>query len=199
MRKFLICLTLLMLNVLSFAATPAQQLQSLLNSISTMQANFSQKTYNNGGRIVRSSTGTMALQKPGLFRWTITSPNNLIMVSNGKLLWVYDKSLAQVTVSSAKKAEANSPAIVLSKKIQLLSNYFIVFQKNGWYILNTRYKSDMLKQVQLKFSGQRLQQMSIFDNLGQHSLLSFSNIRVNQRLSSSQFTFQIPKGVDIVR
>lgn len=201
MKKLLLSLTLLLFTftAASYAVTPAQQLQNLLNSLSSMQANFTQKTYNTRGKAVHASSGTMALQKPGLFRWNITSPRMLSMISNGKVIWVYDKSLAQVTVTNAKKAQANSPAVVLSNRIRLLSNYFIVFEKNGWYILTSRYKNDMLKQVQLKFSGQKLVQMRMFDNLGQNSSLTFSNVRVNQRLSLSQFTFTVPKGVDVVK
>lgn len=199
MKKFLLSFTLFILSAVTFAATPSQQLQSLLNSISSMQGNFTQQVYNSHNRVIRSMSGTMALQKPGLFRWNITSPRPVSMVSNGKLIWVYDQALKQVTISNAKKAEANSPAAVLSNRIQLLSNYFIVFQKDGWFILNTRYKNDMLKQVQLKFSGQRLVQMRMFDNLGQHSQLTFSNVVVNRSLSRGQFTFQVPAGVDVVK
>src|SRR5689334_3252523 len=126
MKKLSLVVTLFLFTVVSYAITPGQQLQNLLNSISSMQANFSQHLSNARGKYAKNSSGTMAIQKPGLFRWTITSPRYVNMVSNGKVIWIYDKSLQQVSISSVKKAQSSSPAVILSNRIRLLSNYFIV-------------------------------------------------------------------------
>jgi len=187
---------------LAWAATPGQELQKILNSVETIQANFTQKNYagsKSGNKVIRSSQGTLAIKKPGKFRWDITSPSKVSMISNGKLVWIYDKNLKQATVKKVSKNSDTSPVMVLSNRIRLLGNYFHVWQKNGWYYLNPKYGNDDLKQVQLKFNGNRLSKMWIFDKLGQRSYLQFSNVRINQKLADGQFNFRPPKGVDIIR
>lgn len=198
--KTLLSSFLILLSVsITWAATPSQQLQKILNSVSSVQANFTQKDYAGNKRVIRSSRGTLAIMKPGKFRWNITSPSKVSMISNGKLLWVYDQNLKQVTVKKVNKNQGSSPAMVLSNRVRLLGNYFRVWKKKGWYYLNPKYRNDELKQVQLKFNGNRLSQMWILDKLGQKSYLKFSNVRINRKLSNSQFNFQPPRGVDVIR
>lgn len=179
-------------------ATAGEELQSLLNGVSTMTANFTEMAYG-GHKAEQQSSGTMELKKPGFFNWEVTSPSKIVMISNGRLIWYYDKALSQVTITPIKKNQNNSPAVILSNRIQLLSNYFIVWKKNGWFYLNPRYKNDSLKQVQLKFQGQLLVSMRIFDNLGQRIYINFNNVKVNIPLSSSRFKFSFPKGADTIK
>lgn len=200
MKRFIFLLIFIFAVInLSWAVTAGQELQDLLNSVHSMKANFSQKNYSGKNTSARSLIGTMAILKPGRFRWDITTPSQVSMISNGKLLWIYDKNLAQVTIKKINQNEGSSPAMVLSNRIRLLANYFTVWKKNGWFYLNPKYKNDELKQVQLKFDGNRLEKMWIIDKLGQRSYLKFNNVQINQAINSSQFNFRPPKNVDIIR
>ena len=128
MKKIIFLIATLIINNVSYAATPSQTLQNFFNSIQSMTANFTQVTHAANHRVQKAS-GTLALMKPGLFRWNITKPSTITMVSNGKIIWMYDQSLAQVNISSVSKNQGSSPAIVLSNRVQLLSNYFVVWKK----------------------------------------------------------------------
>ena len=184
--------------VTAFAARPGKQLQTLLKNMHTMQASFTQKVYNTRGKVIRSSRGTMALQRPGQFRWQIKSPTQLIMVADGKRLWIYDKALAQVTVKNLKRG-GNNPAMILSGHIKLLTNYVRVQYAKGWFYLRPRYGGTLLKMIKLHFKGKKLQKMWLFDKLGQRSYFRFYNIKINKHVDKSLFRFKPPKGVDVIK
>ncbi len=181
------------------AATPGQQLQKLLNNTQSLTANFIQKNYGANGKVLQNLRGHFAMEKPGKFLWVITKPSEVKMVSNGQLLWIYQKNLKQVTVKKIDKNKGSSPAMVLSNRIRLLTNYFTVWKKGSWFYLSPRYSNDELKQVQLSFNKAKLNGMWILDKLGQKSYIRFSNVKLNRNLSDTQFTFKIPRDVDVIR
>lgn len=176
----------------------AMQLAALLKNIYSIQGGFKQIIYNNKGKIVQSSSGTMALQKPSKFRWEINYPNKQLIVSDGVNLWVYNKSLQQISVQPLKKNIATTPVLLLNAANQSIANYFIVQYSNGWFYLTARSKNSMFQQIKLQFNGNALQQMQLIDNLGQSGVLQFSSLTVNSGLSPALFQFTPPQGVDVV-
>ena len=73
-----------------------QQVQGKYNQTKDFTANFQQST--NIGSLGRSQKahGRVYLKKPGMMRWEYEKPEEQLIVSNGKLLWIYDPSLNQV-------------------------------------------------------------------------------------------------------
>lgn len=199
--KSLTFLTLLNFCTLGFAAymTPGIQLQNVLKNTFSIQAGFTQKSYNGRGRLLQTAKGSMAILRPGRFRWDIKSPRPMLMISQGKNLWIYEKRLKQATVQPVKKAIGSNPARILSGAGRALTNYFIVQYNKGWYSLKPRYSGSNIKLVRLQFRGKHISQMRLYDKLGQRSYLSFYNVRINQRIPASRFQFRPPKGVDIIR
>lgn len=186
-------------SALAANAHAGRQLTALLKHTHTMQATFSQKLYNGKGVLIRSSRGTMALQRPGRFRWNISSPSPQLMVATGKHVWIYDKALKQATVIVQKSGAGRTPAAILSSKLDLLTNYFRVqHMKKGWYYLWPRYGGTQFRMIQLRFHHGKLQRMWLFDTLGQKSSLRFTHVRVNRRLNQSLFNFRPPAGVDVI-
>lgn len=101
MKKILIAL-LLSISTAGFSETPDVLLQTKLNSIRSMTAVFKQSVKAKH-RVVSRSSGTMALQRPGRFRWQTLQPMAQLMVADGQKIWIYDKDLEQVTVKTQKK------------------------------------------------------------------------------------------------
>ena len=87
----------LSISTSAFCQAPGDLLQTKLNDIRTMTATFKQ-TVKAKHRVVSRSSGTMALQRPGRFRWQTVQPMTQLMVADGQQIWVYDKDLEQVTV-----------------------------------------------------------------------------------------------------
>ena len=43
------------------------------------------------------------------------------------------------------------------------------------------------------------QEMTLKDNFGQETRLSFENFKINVKLQASDFVFKIPKGVEVLK
>jgi outer membrane lipoprotein carrier protein len=166
-----------------------------------MSATFAQKTIVKNG-VTKSSSGTMALKRPGKFRWEITQPNHQIIVADGQYLWIYDVDLEQATRRNLN--DANSPAILLSGSTAALEDRFNVenLETKGTkkiFHLKPKTEQDMFQNVDIQFNNGKLAQMSVFDNLGQKNIFYFNNVKINPSLSSSLFQFKAPTGVDLIK
>jgi outer membrane lipoprotein carrier protein len=198
-----------------FAATAsdntnaADELMQLLGNIKTMQANFVQTTLGKSkAQSGQSVIGTMALARPGKFRWETKQPTQQLIVANGKLVWLYDVDLAQVTRQSLQNTnEEGNPAQLLSGDNTSLRNTFKVMRlaadssldaDNKCFTLQPKNKNNIYHRINLCFSGDKLSNMVMEDNLGQRSKFVFSKVVINTNLAASLFVFVPPKGVDVI-
>jgi outer membrane lipoprotein carrier protein len=194
---FCISLGFLVISGEAFSGT-AGNLKILLQSIHSFQADFSQSLYNSSGNTLKQYQGNIALKPPHLFRWEITSPLKQLTLSDGPHLWTYDADLKQVLVQSVKKSKTLTPAMVLSETGTGILNNFFISQQKEWFILKPKANA-MVKKISLLFSKNQLVEMQLLDNLGQTTVIQFSNIKMNQPLPKSFFKFKIPKDADVVR
>lgn len=206
MKYFLALFITLFGLVSAYAETPDQQLIGLLSNIHSMRASFVQTNKDTRGQVIRRSIGTMLLLRPGKFRWDVKQPQPQQIIADGKQLWVYDPSLAQVTRHPIGKADvATSPAALLSDSLDQLAKQYEISQLNtrGYqtdlsFKLVPRSHSSMLRWVALHFTDGQLTNMRIMDNLDQLSDFSFQQIKINPDLNPALFKFLCPPGVDIV-
>lgn len=184
------------------ASTPAEQLNTLLSNFHSMSSNFSQKTMVKSG-VTKSSAGTMALQRPGKFRWEITNPNHQVIIADGRYLWIYDVDLEQASKKDLNK-DSNSPAILLSGSTKAIEQRFTIndFENKGnttTFHLKPKTDQDMFQRVDIVFKNNVLNQMAVIDNLGQKNVFSFADVKINPSLSAALFKFKAPSGVDIIK
>ena len=92
----------------------AAALQSFLSGVRSLTADFKQELYGADEHLLETQAGKLSLQRPNRFRWTYAKPTELIVVADGKKLWMYDVDLAQVTVSPLDDTVGSSPAMLLS-------------------------------------------------------------------------------------
>jgi outer membrane lipoprotein carrier protein len=188
------------------------ELESLLNNLHTMSADFTQNiegTPSNNSQAQNSTqptTGKMALQKPGKFRWEVKQPNKQLIIADGRYVWIYDIDLEQATQQKIDYSNPNNPAMLLTGSTKTLHNFFQVKKlkvtnENGWYELKPK-KNGTYQKIKLHFVDNKLVNMFIADNLGQNSDFHFSNVKINSSLEEKEiktlFTFSAPKGVDII-
>lgn len=199
------CILILFLSVLacdSFAASPAEDLQSKLNSIRTMTADFKQ-VVSTSKRQVSNSSGTMALERPGRFRWFTKSPMEQLVVADQKQLWVYDVDLEQVTVKKQEKGLGGTAALFLSGYNDTITQDFTVTEnaegEKQVYDLQAKSPKANFQRLKLTFVDKSLNTLEMFDQLGQHTVVTLKNVKNNETLSLDLFQFKPPKGVDVVQ
>ncbi|EHL29176.1 outer membrane lipoprotein chaperone LolA [Legionella drancourtii] len=201
MKKILLAV-LFCFSTGAFSETPEQVLQVKLNSIRSMTASFKQ-VVKASSRVVSRSSGTMALERPGRFRWQTKEPMAQLMIADGQRIWVYDTDLEQVTVKKQQKGLGGTAALFLSGYDDTVTRDFTVSQSGSGNELSFDLKSKSAKanfqRIRLMFRQNLLVGLELFDQLGQVTTVQLSQAKLNPKLAAALFQFKPPKGVDVVQ
>ena len=192
----------LVFSSLSFANDQAAtNLINIFNKTNTISAKFKQVVQNSDGAEISTSTGTMIIQRPNRFRWDTQTPMAQLAIADGQEVWVYQPDLEQVTISKMSHEIGQTPLAILSGSTESLQQNFAIEQTNpNEFILTARKDAVPFHQVVLIFDKQeRLTEMQLKDELGQTTVLYFTDLKLNPSVSKSSFTFDVPKGVDVIR
>jgi chaperone LolA len=176
-------------------------LNAFLSGVRSLTADFKQETYGPDDRLVQAQSGKLSLQRPNRFRWSYAKPSELVMVADGKKLWMYDVELAQVTVSPLD-AVGSSPAMLLSGDRDVRDEFDVVetFSRDGleWVKLRPKAGAADFQFVTIGFDGTAPRRLELVDGLNQVTRISLANVAVNPELASSEFEFKPPPGVDVI-
>lgn len=197
-------LSVLLLQTNVYAANATEDLNRLLASTLTMRADFIQTITDKTAKQLQEAVGTMALQRPGKFRWEVLRPTAQLVVANGQRLWIYDPDLEQVTIRLISKEMGETPALLLSNTEETLAKNFAVREGEDttagaqWFVLTPKNKNSMLATIKLGFVNDKLHTMFLEDHLGHTTVIEFTNVSVNTILASSLFKFKAPANVDVI-
>lgn len=203
----ILCLTLLLLFLgLSYgparAATAEDELRQFVENVRSLRARFVQTQTDEHGEIVSSGAGTMALARPGKFRWNYEQPYSQLMVCDGERIWAYDPDLAQVTVRPAGETLAGTPAELLAQRARLTDNFTVQDrgEQNGYRRVGLEPKSDQsdFKSIELWLKGGVPSRLRFADPLGGSTEVELRDLEVNVSIDADQFRFTPPKGVEVV-
>lgn len=208
MKKIRLCFVFNCLFLFSqwvFAASATTTLLPLLNQVNSMKADFTQTVYDNAGRSVTQSFGTLALSRPGKFRWSIQKPMPQLIIANQSRLWIYDPDLEQVTIRTFEAASSDTPALLLSHPDNQLDRDYTVsqIQKKSsslqWFSLKPKNPDNVFSDVQLGFDQGQIHEMRLVDHLGHTTQIEFKNVKTNVTLPASLFVFKSPgPQVDVI-
>lgn len=182
-------------------AAALRRVETALGDLASLRAEFHQVVTDAQGQVIEEAEGTMALARPGRFRWDYRVPEQLI-VSDGRTVWFHDVELEQVTVRGAAETLAGTPAMLLAGSGELAAEFEIAdagaHDGLTWSRLTPRRADGDFRELRLGFGGGNLRRMLLLDRLGQLTRLDFDRIERNPRLDASLFTFVPPAGVDVV-
>lgn len=179
-----------------------ERAERYLERFETLRADFVQQLFDKGGTLRDESRGTVALSKPGRFRWDYRQPAQQVLVCDGRSVWLYDAELEQVTVRQVGESLSHTPAMLLAGKGRT-SDAFDARdggQAGGlqWVLLTPRRDDAEFSSVRLGFRGRELERLDLEDGLGQTTRITFSRVERNPALPPALFTFVPPPGVDVV-
>ena len=187
----------------------AQAVQKKYDGIRDFSADFVHAY--EGGALHKKITerGRLFIKKPGKMRWEYTAPEAKLFVSDGMKMYSYLPADNQVIVSSIpREDEATTPTLFLAGKGNLTKDFTssLVELPKGMpagsrtlkLVPKARQRDyDWLMLVvdpaTLAFRG-----LVTVDSQGGISSFSFANLKENSGLADKDFTFKIPRGVDIV-
>lgn len=180
-----------------------KRLTVLLNQAQTMTARFSQLTLDGTGTQLQETAGQLVLQRPGLFRWHTDAPQEQLLVSNGKKVWLYDPDLMQVTIQTLDQRLTHTPALLLSGDVSKISeNFEITFKEAGEvvdFLLKPKAKDTLFDNLRLSFRRGVINDMQLIDSIGQRTNILFLSVKMNEKVDPAQFTFDVPEGADVIQ
>ena len=186
----------------AWAASSIDTLKAMFAQTTTARAHFAQIVLDRNMKMLQQATGTMQFSRPGRFRWEYDRPYEQVIVSDGSKVWLYDKDLNQVTVRRFDRALGSSPAALLAGSDDIEKSYRLTSlgRQDGldWLEAVPRTQDTAFERVKLGFGKAGLEAMELRDQFGQITVIKFSTIERNPKLSPESFRFTPPKGADVI-
>lgn len=200
--KVLLSLALLGLGTAAQAADGAARLETFLDGLTTMRAQFVQSVMEPDGTVVEQSEGELLVARPGRFRLEYVKPYRQTYVADGEKVWMYDRDLEQVTVKEQDMTLGSTPAMLLSEVRPLAESFRVVelgeHEGFTWLELRPLANDATFDYVRLALEPKTLRAMEMVDGFGQVTRLFFDSVTRNPELKSAAFTFEPPPGVDVI-
>ena len=184
------------------AAAGTDALKTFLKETSTVKARFAQMVLDKNLKTLQQAQGVMQFSRPGKFRWDYVKPYEQTIVGDGSRLWIYDKDLNQVTVRKLDQALGASPAALLAGSNDLERDFTLSDAgiKDGldWLDAVPKSRDTVFERVRIGFGKSGLEAMELRDQFGQVTVIKFSTIERNVKLSPEAFRFTPPQGADVI-
>ncbi len=152
--------------------------------------------------------GNVLIKKPWKMRWAYTSPEKKLFVSDGVKLYSYIPQDKQVYVSSVPTGdETSTPTLFLAGKGNITRDFVVTWadlpqappDTYALKLVPTRKEPDyewLILVVDRR--NLRLRMLVTTDRQGGESTFTFSNLKENVKAPDKEFTFQIPRGVEVI-
>ena len=208
-RRALCAMGLLATLLLATTVQAQTPLDSYLEQLRTLRAEFSQVVTDGTGREVQNARGKLVIVRPGKFRWELTPAGGAgangspqLMVADGKNLWFYDRDLEQVSVKPASSALTATPAGLLSGEgnIRELFTVSTAGRKDGldWVLVTPKQSDADFREARLAFDKSGLRRMVLKDKLGQTVRLDFESSERNPSVAEAEVKFTPPADADVI-
>ena len=192
-------LVVVCLSITANAETAAQRLHLLLKPMHSLSADFTQQIMGQNNNQLQRLTGNLSLKKPNQLRWNVLAPMPQLVISDGKLVWLYDPDLEQVVIQSfSDDFMANPISILLGDLDQLNRDFTVSLISDDRFSLKPKQKNSLFVAIQLRFIDSVLSRIDYQDNFGQNTQLTRSQVKLNPQFSKIAFVFDIPQAVDII-
>lgn len=193
-------LSIVLINAQSANET-IKKIQNKFNSIGNFTANFSQSFFNSTGNEQGKTTGKFTYKRKNKF---VVDLKNQTIVSNGEIIWNYDRKFNRVVVSylsddptsfSLEKFVFDYPPLCKTKMVKETSG-----SANDYVLELTPKDNDLqFKLVRIWKNAENLiSKMELVDIGDIKYAFTFSDIKVNQELADQIFTFNPSKGTKVI-
>ncbi len=183
-------------------------LQRRYELVLDLTADFTQ-TYEGGVlRATLVERGRVQMKIPGKMRWDYVEPEHKLVVSDGKEMFLYFPDDQQVTVMPVPSGnQAGTPALILAGVGDFVNDFTSALDAvqdapTDSYVLRltpSRAEPDFeFLTVVLDAQSLAITRLIAYDLQGGVSTFFFSNLQENLDLPDTPFTFEIPRGTEII-
>lgn len=198
MKKWLVAACLFSAIVsLPALADDAHVLQSRLDQVNSFHAGFTQTVTSAEGGAVQQGEGELWVKRPNLFNWHMVSPDESVLVSDGKTLWFYNPFVEQVTATWLKNATGNTPFMLITRNSPDDWHQYNVKQQGDQFLLTPRTARGNLKQFTINVSPSgTINGFTAIEQDGQRSAYQLKS-QINGQIDLAKFRFTPPQGVTV--
>ena len=198
-KTVLILLAILFVQITVCHANDTKDLVKKIKNIESMDASFIQKTMDMKNHRVINSKGIVQIQKPNLFKWKTTSPNEQEIFSDGKRIWIYDIDLDQVLIKKISNDITELPyLILLSTNEKNINKSFIVTKKDKNTYLLKNIDNGVLKSIKIIFNNEdKLKSLHVLTYMNQLTKIFFYDIS-DAKSNKNIITLDLPKNIDVI-
>ena len=186
-----------------------QRIQSQYKSISSFTGNFVQISYKRNTEIPpKKAEGRVSYKRPGKMRWLDSLPEEHLLVTNGKTLWLFDPLLENVTVQKLKKITDGTALSFLLGLGDLnkdfrhrgISQDLFRIQDGLIVELEPKKVNSNLAFIQLQVHPKTydLKKILMMDLNGNYRIIGLNSINYNLELEDNLFEFQILKDMEVI-
>ncbi len=198
MKKQLLIGSVLLVASSQVWADAASSLKQKLADVSLFSAKFAQTVYDSKGKELQKAGGDLLVQRPNRFNWHTTSPDESLIVADGKDVWVYDPFVEQVTALKLKDAVLNTPFILIAGNDDKFWKHYDVTQEGNVYTVTSHNKDELIASFRVTFDRQNnISRFDVKEAQGQWSEFTLSSFNRKPVLKGNEFVFKIPKGVEL--
>jgi len=194
------------------AARVAARVQSYYDEVVDFEASFEQVTRSItfGSASLGAdapSRGFVQFAKPGNMRWQYLTPAESLVVSNGRVLWIYDPVAREAQRLPVTKDYLTGAALqFLLGDGQLLKEFDVSAptceqDSEGTLVLNLmprRSASYETLGLRARVATGEIRETLLVDLFGNETSISFSDMRINQAPAPETFEFEKPDGVEVI-
>jgi outer membrane lipoprotein carrier protein len=184
----------------------ARSLQQRYATVRDFSADFVHQYRGGALRTQVTERGTMAIKKPGKMRWIYTAPEKKTFVSDGVKIYSYIPQDRQVIVSSVPTGEEATTAVMfLAGEGNIARDFTAAYAEGGprgtWALKLVPRKAERdydTLVLALDPGTLQIKALTTTDRQGGESTFTFTNLKENRGLSDKDFSFRIPRGVDVI-
>jgi len=186
------------------AADLARRIQAHYDTVHDFTADFTQSQ--TSGVLPQASVerGTVKIKKQNRMRWIYAAPEKKEFVADGSRIYSYFPADKYVMISPLPGPEdASTPLLFLSGRGSLVADFtsrLAPDQPDGeWHLsLVPKTRQDFTSlTLAVDRTSLALRGLTVHDDQGGVSTFRFTDLRENRHLADREFSFTIPKGVEI--
>ena len=187
-----VCLSALVLSMQAFADAKSD-LQSKLMQYTALKADFSQTVTRKDGSVVSTSTGTLALKKPGNLMLHTLNPDEQVLFTKGNTVNYYDPFVNQVTIFNVKDLYISPFSLLTSKDEKIWGQYDVTVNGSSYTLIP--HKKAEVTQIVLTLNGDHVQELKVTMKDGNTNSYALSNLAYS--VSDSEFNYEVPADAQI--
>ena len=211
---------ILILSLLTFLCflgkLPAQDSETLrliqeqYQSITSFEGQFIQISHRSDQESgVQKATGKVSYKRPGKMRWTYETPEEQLLITNGKILWLFDPLLENVTIQSMEKITDGTALSFLLGVGDLRTDFTLretsrdlLENVEGLLVeLEPRKETANLAFIQLEVHPEThdLKKIILMDQQDNYRIIALENMSYNMALPDSDFVFEVTPDMEVIQ